>query len=382
MVTMISGARDTLAINQDRRVVDISDRIALLEPNKTPLVVLLMKLRKAKAINPKVQWLEDELIPRYSSVDGAISAGDTSLAVATGEGQYFRTNDVVLNTITGEPVLVTGISTDTLTVTRNFRDTGSAAAMSDADELLILGNASAENSSVGTLKTTTTTTAYNYTEIFRTPYGASRTEMQSELYGGADRDYLGKKGGIEHLRDIEQSFWFGQRKEDSSGVRRACGGIESFISTNSTALGSAGLTASTLEDWVRTLFRYGNSTKFMFCSPLTLSKIQQLGIGSLQLLPTDQTFGLNITRYVSPHGNLNLVREVLFQDSGVYDEYSYGVDMENLEMKVMQDTIQKKNIQNNDVDGWIDEYLTEATIKIKLEKTHARLTNVGGSAVT
>jgi hypothetical protein len=41
-----------------------------------------------------------------------------------------------------------------------------------------------------------------------------------------------------------------------------------------------------------------------------------------------------------------------------------------------RDTTLKTNIQNNDVDGWMDEYLTEAGLEVRLEKTHAILKGV------
>jgi hypothetical protein len=95
----------------------------------------------------------------------------------------------------------------------------------------------------------------------------------------------------------------------------------------------------------------------------------------------DKTFGVNISRYISPNGNVNIIRHVLFEGN-VYDEYAVGLDMENIGMKVMQPTILKMNIQANDADGWEDEYLTEAGFMLMLESTHGVLKNIGGAAVT
>ena len=66
--TVISGDLSLDVINQSQRVIDMDDKIAELEPNASPLVVLLKKLRRVQAISPKVEWLEQVLMPRYDTL--------------------------------------------------------------------------------------------------------------------------------------------------------------------------------------------------------------------------------------------------------------------------------------------------------------------------
>ena len=60
---MISGATGSQNVLSNQKVVDISDKIYLLEPNAAPLYVLVSKLNKRVAINTTIQWLEDVLNP-------------------------------------------------------------------------------------------------------------------------------------------------------------------------------------------------------------------------------------------------------------------------------------------------------------------------------
>ena len=69
--TVISGDLSLDVINQSQRVIDMDDKIAELEPNASPLVVLLKKLRRVQAISPKVEWLEQVLMPRYDKIGRA-----------------------------------------------------------------------------------------------------------------------------------------------------------------------------------------------------------------------------------------------------------------------------------------------------------------------
>lgn len=94
------------------------------------------------------------------------------------------------------------------------------------------------------------------------------------------------------MRDLERSFLYGERYEDlgtresSSIIRRTTGGVNRFISTNSTNAAGA-LTESEFEGFLRTVFRYGSNTKYLFCAPLILSVISLWAQGKLQTFPKD-----------------------------------------------------------------------------------------------
>jgi hypothetical protein len=60
MTTMIAGSTGSQNILADQKVLDMSDRIYLLEPQAAPLYVLVSRLNKRVAINTTIQWLEDE----------------------------------------------------------------------------------------------------------------------------------------------------------------------------------------------------------------------------------------------------------------------------------------------------------------------------------
>jgi len=120
------------------------------------------------------------------------------------------------------------------------------------------------------------------------------------------------------------------------------------------------------------LFTYGSDEKTLFACPLLISKINSWAKGKLEIIQADKdrTYGLNIIRYLTPHGMLNIVRHPLFVQG--YDGLSIALDMDNVKYRPLRgrDTTLRTNIQNNDADGRKDEYLTEAGLEIKLPKTH------------
>ena len=105
--------------------------------------------------------------------------------VATGEGSYFRAGDIVRNARTGVAVRIVSVATDTLTPSAAIGRV-TFAAHSAADQLLIVGNASAQGATLGTRKVTKRVAQYNYTQIQRNPYGFTRSLMASKLYGGPE----------------------------------------------------------------------------------------------------------------------------------------------------------------------------------------------------
>lgn len=379
--TVITGLRGTGSILSNKRVIEMSDVIAQLQPDAAPLSVILMKLRKKVTENPKFEWLEDDLQARWDAINygSGYASGDTSLVVDN--GGYFAIDDVVKVTRTGECLLVTGVSTNTLTVTRAFGETV-AAAIVDNDPLVIIGNAHEEGSSDPTAKSIQESACYNYTQIFRTPFGVTRTENKSKMYGGNDLSYQRKKKGIEHRVDLERAFLFGERKELTTGThyRRATRGVLKFLSTNVTNINGA-LAKADLDDVCKDIFQYGSTKKTMFCSGTVLQAISTIAGQVLQTVPTDKTFGIAIQKYISPFGELNLVHHRLLEGSASYDGHAIILDLANLWYRPLadSDTKLKTNIQDNDEDGERDEYLTEAGLQLELEKTHGYIYGVTGA---
>ena len=214
--TILSALVDDIDILQNQRVVDMDNEIAVLDPETSQFSTMLMKVASKPAFSSKIEWLEDELDPRLSSVSGSQTSGDTSIEVATDEGAYFRAGDVVRNARSGEAFRVTSVSTDTLTVVRGY-GTVAAAAMNNGDQLLIVGNSAAQGATLGTRKVTKKVAQYNYEQIQRNPYGFTNTLAASKLYGGPEPMQERKKKAVVHKRAIEYTLFQGARALITSG---------------------------------------------------------------------------------------------------------------------------------------------------------------------
>jgi hypothetical protein len=370
-------------INQTQRVLDIDDRIAELEPNASPLVVLLKKLKKVQAISPWVQWLEHVLMPRYDALTAAYLLNAATIVVA--HGAYFRVGDVIRNTATGEAMEVTSVTlaTNTLGVNHGIGAVASQASAGATDEIFIVSNVNVEGASLRTIKQTQLSNLSNYCEIVRTPFGITGTEAASKLYGGPDRARLQATNAIEHMRDWEHICFFGAKKEDtttSGAPKRFAGGIIEYVTTNVTGIGGA-LTEAAWVAFLRAGFRFGSERKILFAAPTVVQAIEGIARNNIRVSGSEDhanTYGIQMREYVSGQGVVDIVMERAWNDSAKYSGYAFLVDMDALEFHTLRDTKLLEGRQANDADKLEDEYLTEACPVVKNQLKHSILTGVTG----
>ena len=372
--TLVNGQRGTLDGNQDNRKIDMADKILLLEPDAAPLTVVTKNIQKKGTGNPKFQWQEDELDPRFDQVNNGAGYASGATSIVVDNGAYFEAQNLVYVPRTAETMRVTAIVGNTLTVVRGVGST--AAALVDNDPLLITSTAQPEGDASRPARSRNQTTVYNYTQIFRTPWDATETARHSEYEADDDWDYQALKHGIEHKKSIEYALMVGARSEESSSgqARRTTGGFRSFVTTNATDAGGA-LTEAEFFTALRPCFRYGAKEKWGFASQLAVDVLNTFPRGKLEVQQGEKTFGLRIFQYISPHGTLNLVTHYLLEgttlggqiwvmDSDVV-KYRYLVNKRGA-----RDTTLNKEIQANDVDGRKDEYLTECGLELGSELRH------------
>jgi len=375
---MITTVRNTSNVTAIRRIVDISNKIDVLEPDSAPLTQLMKKIEKRVAVNPVFNWMEEASLTKTDQVNNSGGYTSGALSVIVDNGSRFRAGDVVKVVATGEQALVTAVSTNTLTLTRAWGSTA-AGVLADDGVLLIVGNANQEHAEKRFIKIADQTPKTNYTQIFRTPFGISRTADNSEMYGGKDMKHIRMMQLIEHQKEMERAFWFGEPKEDTTGTHpiRATAGVDFLLSTNATDAGGT-LTEAEFESFLRTGFRFGGKTKWLFCAPIVTSAISYWAKAKLQTVSKDKTYGIAVKEYLTPFGTLNIVNMNLFSETTVFAGYAYLLDLDGLAYRYLanSDTKLRTNIQDNSADGQEDEYLSEVGLQLSQERKGAVLFNV------
>ena len=146
---------------------DVSDLVGINSPHETPLLDALGDpLRPARSTIH--EWLEDALLPNTDSIsDGSFSDPLTDATFGVTDAARFRVGDQIRVEGSGEVMLVTGAdaAAGSISVVRGYGGT-TAAALTNAAVIQILGNAALEGDSADSARFTSRSRRTNYTQIF------------------------------------------------------------------------------------------------------------------------------------------------------------------------------------------------------------------------
>ena len=98
-----------------------------------------------------------------------------------------------------------------------------------------------------------------------------------------------------------------------------------------------------------------------------LQAINEFARGQLETVVGQSTYGVKVSKYVTAFGQINIVHVPLFV--GNYGGHAFLLDMDCFKIRTMnnRDTKLFTNVQAPDVDGQIDQYITECG----LQRIHA-----------
>lgn len=381
----------TTNIDSDRRDIDIANEVALLMPEATPFISILMRARKVPVDSAEFIWYDKNEQKWWTTLSSsyADASAHSEDTISVSDASFIRPKDILKNAATGEIMRVKSISGSDITVERGYGYDSDASSGTDAqassgsdDNIMRLGNAMEENSNAPESYATQPNKLFNYVQTFRTPFDSSMTNtLEAKSAGQNPRIELRQEKLIEHRIDIEKQCMFGERYEDLSGSSpiRMTGGLIQFIQSNSYDVGSTNggtLTEAEWENFCEMAFDWGSKTKLFLTSPRVGSIINQFAAGRIETTSGDETYGMRLRRYISFHGDVIVATTKLFEKE--YANTGLMLDIKNVDFRPFGDMDSKlrANIQDNDLLGWKDEYVTMAGLRVRLEKTHSVLTGV------
>jgi len=301
-LAIATGVQDTETGVADEHVVDMDRQIKMKQDDTAQFMTILGKLDSKAATQIKVNWLEDEYMPVLTSLaSGSITAtGQTAISVAAGEGAYIRANDILYIAETGEKVSVTSLTGDALTIVRSVGGVAAATA-SSGSQVVILGPSSAQGADTGTLKATKRVLGFNYTQIFRDPFGFTGTEAEAELYGADDPERETAKKAVEHRRHLEASLWVGGRDFTSNPPNSIgyMGGVSEFLVSNVFAtFGAISLSGFDLK--MQQIFQQGSMNKVLFMAPTAAGALSRLLANNwVKADPRESLYGAKVNAFVN-----------------------------------------------------------------------------------
>jgi hypothetical protein len=73
------------------------EKITNLDTDNTQFSTMLMRLPSERAKSFKVEWMDDQLLPKFSALAASAASDLTNLTLTTSEGNYFKVGDILRN---------------------------------------------------------------------------------------------------------------------------------------------------------------------------------------------------------------------------------------------------------------------------------------------
>lgn len=368
--THLQGTIGTETGNQDRRDITWRETIQYLDPDRTMFTQMLMRLPTKKTKTTEFKLFEKEHRSKWTRAAEAMDASETGFDVD--DGSMFKADDILL--CDSERMLVSSVSGNTLTVVRGVL--GSTAATHDDDAwVLLLFERQQENGTSGTPISTDYATVTNFTQIFKVPYGISRSKKMEATRGPSDIETLRTEALADYKRQTEHAILWGKKRlETAAGVtRRYTGGLDEFITTNRLDA-EGGLGFGDIGWIVNQTTRFGGSKKLWFCGRDARQQLDALGLEYMRISPKDNILGMAVDGVRTSFGEFMLITHHGLENA--HAGRIYIVDPAHIAWAGYMAMKHEQNIQANDLDGEKHQFIGEGGVWLDTEKAHAVVLNV------
>lgn len=379
--------------------VTIGDVIHVIDPRDVPCISFFglkneSKFKMVNFPNHKYRWLEDTLRVRTATLGEAMDTTETGMDVASGHGIRFKPGDVWRANETNELLWVDSVSTDTVTVIRNWGASqggsqGTAtSSITNATALTYLYSARLEGDDSDASHWTTPSELYNYSQIFHAEVRISGSERDAstrygitdsfqyqleKLMGGAGSGG-GKQGRAgDLLIDLENTFFYGQKIERSSTAAGSMGGARELITTNLTDLNGALLDQDTLEDAIQTCWENGGMPDVIICNAFNKRLISSWYAGTVRTERSERTGGVVINTIETEFGDLDIMMNRRCPSNEVY-----VLQRDKLGWVTLRDWFRKPLASSGDYDK--EEIIGEFGFVVVNEEAHAIIHDTATSA--
>lgn len=388
-------------VTDTTQVRDVSEQMVLLEPDANPLFVITNAAkRKSPSIAPRFEWIEDQEVALWGQVSNGSDYSNSATGIQVLDVTLFAVGDLiaspkaVTSSSADEVMLVTAITGNTLTVTRDIGTGGVNDTIGQTSSIKIIGTAFTENGAISTNRFTAKTVQVSYCQIFKTLVQITHTAASTKQYGASqgERKYQLVKSMIRHRSEIEAAGLWSRASESlaSPGSRWTTMGLKPRISTNKTD-SSTTLTLTVFNTFGESVFRYGESQKFLMAAPKIISAINFFSQNKLLTSVGDTVFGVKINRLTLGLGELLLknnyrmsTSEVGYTTGNNFSDEAYAIDLPSVAMRYLSgggdnligDTKLYENIVQDGSTVRSDEYRSQVGWEIRHEKKHGRLFDV------
>lgn len=342
--------------------INIDELIKLLNYDDLPMLGGVnadgfATIAKVPVDNTIFYWLEQDMpVPRSQTAE-ELDDSEGGIDLDTGEGVKFAVGDAIK--IDDEIMFITGISGDTLNVTRASAGT-SGVSHPDNSDVVGLGTVLDEGD-IGTQQFRGRDKYSNYTQIWTSQINMTRTQQRIPKYGvPSELGNLVRQVQLSEAINMEQAFLYGDKWQ--SDPRRTTGGLVEFLTTNVIGNGDSGdwLTVTEIETRQQTAYDAGGLFDTIVSRPRNFAALNNTaGSERVRTDWQDQYRGRRrATSVVTEFGEVELYR-----NRHVRATDAFGINREDLAVRVFQPMVVQPLAKTDDRDKWM--FVCEAGFQVK-----------------
>lgn len=374
---------------------DFANAILQTNPEGTALLLALTSgMPKASAADTVFNWFEDSHISGRATV----VSGGTTTTVVVADGSFYVPGTVLMAEETGERMLVTATSGNSLTVIRGMGGT-TVTSLTGAHHVQEIGNAHEEASGIPTAVSQQGHPRMNYTQIFRNSWAITGTAKAVSFRTGSRLAKNKRDCAMYHAEAMERSFIWGVKHISvisgnqfrmTDGVLKQIedyGGNILSAATDSGAGAVAGeLSMVDLQEWMREIFSVNvkgqPNERIVLGGDIVLAQINRMTIldSTYNISVGETKVGIEVTTVTTPFGKLKFMTHPLMNENPTWQHEAYVLHPGAIRRRVLRDTFEEGYDKNgNRIDG-IDAdqgvITTEAGIEVGAAQTMGILRNV------
>ena len=354
-----------------------------------PFFALSSGMAAEDATQPLVAWYE-EGIRTSRGVITAVPGGPTGNVITVDDASWLMENTTMMIEQTGEYVQVVGVTGNMLTVQRGIGGTLVVPIVIGPVEQGIqkIGSSFEEGSERPTGVASNPFPRTNQTEIFRNAWDITGTAQATQYRFGPREARNRGEAAQHHAEDIERKLLWGRLHNGVVHNRphRMMDGIVAQWRTNFFSCPAGGLTRRSLDDYVERLFSTNiagqPNERITFGGNVAVRAIQEIvlrySMYQIEAIPNE--WGINVTKYVTPFGNLSVMVHPMLNESPVWSGimmslHPAAVTKVWLRRTFTQETDQK-GAASNLRDATAGAITSELTVKYAVESTAAMMEDI------
>lgn len=373
------------------RAGDFASAILQIAPTGTSLVLALSSgMGKSTAKDTIFNWFEDV----HQAGRAAIASGTTTTTIVVDDGSRYVPNMLCLVEDTGEMVLVTASTGNSLTVVRGIGGT-SVVSVDNTMHLQLVGNAHEEASAMPTAITQQGNARMNYTQIFRNAWAVSGTATAVQ-YRTGDKVANNKKNcALYHAEDMERSMLWGVKDlrvingkqfRTTDGILAQIKQYGGHVDAANTGSTPGNYSRIDFEDYVRRIFSTNvkgqPNERISIGGDIVLQVLNQMTMldGTYQIGAGETKLGIMVTTIQTPFGTLKLMTHPLMNESPLWQHELYTLHPGAIRRRMLRETSDEgydsdgRRISGIDAEQGV--MTTEFGVEVGAASTMGILTNV------